>query len=518
MKNRKPLALHPFLFAAYPTIALVAYNIEEIKISDGYRSLIGSILLTAILLLLLALILHSRYQAALITSACVVLFFSYGHIYHLLRESFPVDSFLARHRTLVPIYIVFTIFLVYIIVKRGKNWLSIHNFLNIIGIFALAYPLFQITYYSLKTEQAQLPSTQDSISSSLHLSPGKTAPDIYYIILDAYSRDDILESYYKYNNSKFVDQLQSLGFFVATCSQSNYAQTQLSLSSSLNMDYLSNLSARYSAGSTSRVGLSNFIHHNRTRQLLENLGYTVYAFETGFKTTEWVDADHFLSPRGIAFRRVQLAGGLTDFEALMLKDSAGILIEDGITLLPQILRPDLSNPLKIHRDLILFDLQSLAELPKEPGPKFVFAHMVIPHPPFVFGPHGEFTDYDLDFNTGYKNQISYINSRMIPLLQDIIANSSTPPVIIIQGDHGGINAPPDGRMKILNAYYFPEGGNQYLYQSISPVNSFRVLFDAYFNGNYPIIADISNFSVYQKPYEYTIIQDKRTGCQGNSSP
>jgi hypothetical protein len=91
-------------------------------------------------------------------------------------------------------------------------------------------------------------------------------------------------------------------------------------------------------------------------------------------------------------------------------------------------------------------------------------------------------------------------------------------VIIIQGDHGGINAPPDGRMKILNAYYFPEGGNQYLYQSISPVNSFRVLFDAYFNGNYPIIADISNFSVYQKPYEYTIIQDKRTGCLGNSSP
>jgi len=53
--------------------------------------------------------------------------------------------------------------------------------------------------------------------------------------------------------------------------------------------------------------------------------------------------------------------------------------------------------------------------------------------------------------------------------------------------------------KILNAYYMP-GHTAQLYPGISPVNSFRVILNAYFNANMPLLNDQSYFSPI--PYIY----------------
>ncbi len=47
------------------------------------------------------------------------------------------------------------------------------------------------------------------------------------------------------------------------------------------------------------------------------------------------------------------------------------------------------------------------------------------------------------------------------------------------------------KFSILNAYYLPGEKTNLLYPSISPVNSFRVVFNLFFNEEYDLLPDKS---------------------------
>jgi hypothetical protein len=158
-------------------------------------------------------------------------------------------------------------------------------------------------------------------------------------------------------------------------------------------------------------------------------------------------------------------------------------------------------PFESHINRQLFILDQLPRLASIPGPKFVFAHILIPHLPFVFKPDGgiqtdtgfyskdNFSPIDEEhIVNGYIDQIQFVNARMIPILQTIIDQSDLPPIIILMGDHG-LNK--DNRLLNLSAYYLPDNGEQALYPTITPVNSFRLIFDNYFNTDYGLLQDIS---------------------------
>jgi hypothetical protein len=113
---------------------------------------------------------------------------------------------------------------------------------------------------------------------------------------------------------------------------------------------------------------------------------------------------------------------------------------------------------------------------------------------------------------GYRDQVAYVNKRMVPLLQSLIANSEVPPVIILQGDHGVGSFTHHDRMAILNAYYLPNGREQKLYQTISPVNSFRVVFDHYFGGDYPLLEDSSHYTISREPYQFELVPNEDDNC------
>lgn len=94
---------------------------------------------------------------------------------------------------------------------------------------------------------------------------------------------------------------------------------------------------------------------------------------------------------------------------------------------------------------------------------------------------------------------------MKDVISKILKNSKNPPVIILQADEGpfpmNIPLPPRQswgtaetdslreKFPILNAYYFPGKKDSDLYQSITPVNTFRILFNEYFNAGYKFLED-----------------------------
>jgi hypothetical protein len=260
--------------------------------------------------------------------------------------------------------------------------------------------------------------------------------------------------------------------------------------------------------------------------MLAEAGYRVFAFDSGFSPTEWKDADEYLTPTDEPFK-TYLLGGINKFESLVLQTSAGLLLYDAKSALPKTLRAFLDGAYTEHRERILYAFDKLETLPRIDEPIFVFVHILAPHSPFVFGANGEIVGRSSPFTLnndediadpkayiqGYRNQIQYINRRTLQMLQDIITASQTPPIIILQGDHGpkaGI-ASQSGRMEIMNAYYLP-GGDDNLDNTISPVNSFRVIFNHYFGGQFELLPDISFFSTYQKPDVFTVYQNDPANC------
>ena len=133
----------------------------------------------------------------------------------------------------------------------------------------------------------------------------------------------------------------------------------------------------------------------------------------------------------------------------------------------------------------------------------------------MFGPNGEPT-YPPDFwnedreypgdlyAKGYQNQLTFLNEKILQAMDTLISESDTPPIIVLQGDHGPWLQPKNKRMWILNAYYLP-GQADKLYPTISPVNTFRLIFDEYFGGTYDMLEDVSYFSPVPKLYEFSEI-------------
>jgi hypothetical protein len=511
IKQGKYFPWHPYLLAIFPTLALLANNLPEIEMAEAFRpflvSLAGAILLT----LVLKLFVKDWHKAAGISSLALALFFSYGHIYNILESHSLAGISIGRHRILAPIYLVIFVAGVWWITRPDRRLGILTQTLNIMVIAAVALPVLQISAYFLQ-EERDVGTGPSNSPQDLRLTGEKPPPDIYYIILDAYSRDDVLKDFYNFDNSPFLNDLANLGFYVASCSQSNYAQTQLSLASALNMDTISKLSSRFTPENTSRVGMPGLIKHSTVRGLLERLGHKMVAFETGYYWTQVEDADVYLSPKSSTASLLDVTGGFSAFESLLIKTTGLLIVLDGASVLPQWMQIDIDNPDRIHRERVLFTLDQLGRLPAMQGPKFIFAHIVSPHKPLVFGPQGEIVEQKVDDITGYRDQVAYLNSRLIPLLWEIISNSSAPPVIILQGDHGGLDTSEEERMAILNAYYLPEGGNRLLYENISPVNTFRLVFNHYFGGRYDLLEDVSYFSAYKYPYQYTVIPDTRSGC------
>lgn len=501
---RKPSELpwHVFLFAIFPILSLLAKNTGQIDNADSHRSFVLSAIISAIMLLITQRILRNLQKAGALVTVLNLLFFSYGHVYTSVEDAAIAGILLGRHRVLAVLWLVLLVVSFLWIVKR-KDLQSLTSGLNFITLFLLILPSYTVTsfwYSNLNTHVTKL-SENPSVAN---LETSVDSPDVYFLVLDQYARSDILAEYFKYNNSAFLNGLEELGFYVASCSHSNYPYTTASLAATLNFNYVPELGEDFKPGNKSYLPMQQAIKNNRVQAAFRQLGYQIIAFETGYNFTELEDADVFYKLSS------KKSNG---FEALLLRSSA-LLVPADFGLLDQYVLTDNAR----KRERVLFVLDQLEDIPSLPGKKFVFVHLVMPHPPFVFGPNGE--DWEIppyyengeagwkkdDFRKGYHNQAVFISSKILNVIRKIIANSHQTPVIIIQGDHGPTTIPNEKRLSILNAYLFPDAMPD-LYPTLTPVNNFRLVFNTFFNGSLPVLPDKSYRVDINRPHVFNERKD-----------
>jgi hypothetical protein len=512
LSKPKLIPFHPLLFAIYPVLALFAVNIDQVKSTTIVRSLLLTLAASIIVWLLINLVVKDWRRSAILVSLYFTLFFSYGHIYHFL-EVHPIFGIsLGRHRVLGVIWLCIAIACTWLVVRRMKRTRNATQALNFISVVLIAMPILSMLVYTIRLQSSKIEETRISArNGQITLQSSAEMPDIYYIILDAYTREDVLKDKFGLDTSPFIDELKKLGFYVADCSQSNYAQTELSISSSLQMDYQEKISERYTGGKLDMIWMPELIQDNEVRRNLKQLGYADVVFENGFYWLLWNDADVIYSQSRSGLGRAQSLLNVNGFEVMLLQESATLMLTDSFSIFADRFMPIKNYPNNVHRDRLLYMFEKFKTLPTSvKSPKFVYAHFVAPHGPIVFGPDGEPTNpisnADQEaFIKGYAGEVAYLDKRVLEIVHEIISNSATPPIIIIQGDHGDDRAWGEDRMKILNAYYLPGVDQSQLYPSISPVNSFRLVFDNYFGGNYELLPDKSYLSSYQDPFNFQYI-------------
>ncbi len=513
---RANFVLYPFLFGLYPVLALISHNANEMDFSTGMRALVGSLMFTLILYIIALLLVRDPSKAGLLTSVTILLFYSYGHVNLLARDWSILGFSLGRHRALIPLYLALLILAFWLILRTKRDLPGSTRILNAFCLILLFLPLYQVAASQVEQYRArqEIEGHADS-PSSVSISPNELPPDVYYIVLDGYPRADFINQHLDSSNLAFLESLEERGFYVAHCSQSNYSDTRFSLASTLNMTYLDGDENKPEVVHSGAV-LDSMIHAGEVPANFADLGYTLITFESGYKWLRWELADHHLSLDKA--RDSQLSSlGLNDFERLLLDTTAGKLLLD----LPALLESNrlaeiIDNPRAAHRERVMYSLGELPRFPTAfPSPKFTYAHIIFPHPPFVVDENGAPLDNaPPDELAAYADQISYLNQRLLEIIDDVLENSDPAPVILLQGDHGatvdykeqGID--PALRLGILNAYYLPsnspglENGEQpteLLYPGISPVNSFRLIFDSYFHGDYGVLDDRSIVG-RQSPY------------------
>jgi len=496
------------LFTFYPLLYLWSANISEIQPRAVVRPFLFTLAGSLILYGILYLNFRNLMKAGLIGAILLIAFFSYGHIYYETRAVAAL-KFLNHHSILIPIYIIVFGSAIWAGLKM-RNYGRLPFVLNGISLVLVALQVGSLSYtYIVSAFASRAP---EKVQSGIHAqTPLKDMPDIYVIVLDTYMRPDALKQDLGYDNSGFIDQLTKMGFYVPTCSHPNYTFTYASISALLNMEYVPDA---YTKVIQAQLNYAGLLHNNQVSQQLKSIGYKTVAFQEEYPLLEFDNVDVLI---GVNHPTIQTSFRYP-FEILYKQTTAAIILNAldpngkiGAYLFNRFMQTDfqsveslgLSGDQKdfvaLHINSTLFILDHLASLPAMAGPKFSYVHLFIPHYPYVFGPDGQImTDpgfygndrgsamTDAYENIGYVNQVQYIDSRMVPILQTIIAKSANPPIILLMGDHGLKN---DNRRTNLMALYLPDNGNAKLYPTISPVNFFRLVFDQYFGGNYPLLPD-----------------------------
>ena len=487
--RRLASALYPLLFAAFPLLSLFEHNQSEIELAVLWVPLVVTVAAAAGLYALLWLVFRrNAAKAAALTALVVFAFFYYG--------TFASAAGLAD-RWFFPLWAV-----LFILLAAGLAWIrrDLTNLTWVLGAAALVLvvnPLARIAIYHANHSGI---SVSDPRLWRTHLAPPvKRGPNIYVLVPDDYARPDVLRHYFRYDDARFLHALEQRGFVVSQHSRSPYSDSEMNIAAALNMDYLSGLPKLLGSKSQDVRPVSKLEEDNRAARLLRAVGYRYVHLDTDEVTFDGGNPhiSRFAPP--------------DSFANLWLKNSVLRLIGGPFGF-------DEGARNERFRDSVRNVFSQLEAVPRQPGPKFVFFHTLLPHDPYVFGPHGEAVTFpgtsDADLGSGlgmryYLKQLRYLNGMLLEAIDAIQRRSRRPPVIVLQADEGfqadeqtfGEEAMQQIRVKGLIALYLPGIRKPAVPEPPNTVNTLRLVFNRYLGTRYAMLRTAS-YPELDYPYQF----------------
>jgi hypothetical protein len=510
--NKTPV--HPFLFAAFPVLTLFTHNSSYLSFSQLWLPLALSQIAAAVFYGTAVLFCRNSKRAALIASFFILIFFSYDYLFGAFWHTTLGPFAFNKHHNMFLAIIVCCGLLVYGTLRLGPGALSfLTRLCTVVAGMLVLMNAGLYAWFALETR----PLKSDAVFSSL--SPADTAartssrelPDIYYIILDRYAGQQSLRAAYNFDNSAFLNFLKERKFFIADSSHSNYLKTAYSLASSLNMDYLDGLERDYGPDNRSWRPLYKLLEDFRVQKILKQYGYRFILCGS------WWDPTRANTHADMTVNRYAMP------EFLQIIYRTSILYPLGRNF-------NAGNLYYQQWKRAKYKLDQMAHVPDIQGPTFTFAHFLIPHRPYVFSRTGQFTPVDDAQYMGspqqYCDQLAFVNTAIERLVDTLLHRSKLQPVIIIQSDEGlfpeRYEANEDAfdwqkatdselyeKTDILNALYLPGLDTGTLYAAMTPVNTFRIIFNTYLGMHLPLLQDrIYAYTSSCRLYDFFPVTDR----------
>jgi hypothetical protein len=510
---------HPLLLAVYFPILLLSKNMAMFNIEDTYRVICVNIGLVLVAFTVCHLVYRDRNRAAFVTTALLGLIFSF---------SFFNEGVFSQISGIVSLGVIIVTALVIVLLafKIPQNNPEISQILNVVVAVMLVAPVYRVASAHFAGDMLNSRATSDIEATIQNVLSQARSPDklptVFHIVLDGYSRNDVLQEIYGYDNSSFTNRLREFGFFVADRSTTPYGQTLLVVNSVFSMNYLNSdiraLESRngdLSSGDLRRV----LKHHLWTAPVLRmfgEMGYRLAMIDSDYAALNNVSADYFLTPEV----------ALTSFEKTLL----------AMTPVSKVLKKfnlDDENEPNVKLIFALGD----HDYERMEKPLFVLNHIVSPHPPFTIDrdgrprPDGEAGPYDgshrihgdserrREYRNGYIEKLRYTNGALIGHVQSLIEDVSEPKVIIIHGDHGGglfleHNSSSTTCLKerfspFLAVYATDHRFTEALEDDTNLVNLYRVLFNTLFDTDLPLLPARSFFAPWKDPTDFQEINGEQ---------
>lgn len=483
--------LHPPLIAVYPVLYLLGRNAGNTVWTEGVRSAVLLLIVSFVVWGIVWTAARNSRRSATVVSVLFIAFFTY-------------DTY-SNGPLLVTLVLLVVIGLIVQIFRSRSDFVPLTRALNVFAIILVLYSVVAIasagraaTEYRVHLPEASAGGTESS------------RPNIYYIILDGYGSEAVFRRFYDLDIGPFVRFLEGNRFYVHDRARTNYPWTVLSLATSLNFIHAKTIAEEFNLSGSSNAPMLGTIYNNRVMAFLRGQGYTTHAYLSGYMRDNFVGADEYYRPW---WRTSEFEGVLANFTP----------IPDIVWNLP------LSHAYDIHRETLLETVGALERSVDLPGPKFVFGHLMCPHPPFVFTRDGEPRNPDTphfsledgsklvgksmtaeEYRTRYADQVIYLNTLLRRLVQSIV-DADPESVIILQGDHGPAsmadwtsieNTNHLERFAILNAVHLPDDRPELERAFVTPVNTFRHIFNLYFDTAFEPAPDKSFFVLDGAPFVY----------------
>lgn len=434
---------------------------------------------------------RQRNKAALLTFALLSIFFFYGAFQDFLANFLPG---LNHYRLLIPFFLCILIALA-IFLKRTKRKMAASNlFLNTLFLIYLIVDLSMIAgkILFLKNNTASYPIF--SFEKNFNPCPDCQKPDIYFLVFDEYTSSIALKNNFGFNNEKLDSFLIKNKFRILSKSYSNYNYTPFSMASIMNMDYLNKVHDGYVFTTAEYMNCFEQVKKSELIRMLSAMGYDIanYSiFDLPEHPTQLMES---LFPAKSRLITDQTLWGRAQKNILWNLFMGRFEVK---FLSKNLLYNHLNNNVKTA-NLLKNEINKKAS-----SPRFVYAHFMIPHPPYYFDstgklkPKNEILFYKNE-KESYLNNLKYANTQIQDLVTDIQQQSNGGAAIILMGDHGfryDTTMPKLSRFQNLNAVYLPGNNYKLFYDSMSAVNEFRVVTNTLFHATIPLLKDSTNYLI-----------------------